>query len=258
MGYVKSPDEVEQIQRRMEEARFETESLEVYFRTDPDFVREVLPPCFQPAEQARGFVQIGTSKATNLEVEFSVATIHVAARYEGVQGWYHVTMFLTGDMPITLGRELWGEAKKRGEITLDTTLPGVHGWAERNGAVLIEASVEATEDHGPREEAFPILNLKAFLNGSATDLEYDPIVLQTEYIVDYSTYYEGAGTITLHSTDEEPCGTVPILAVDRAVYSKHAMRPSYGAQHRIAGAHDAYVPYMLGRSYDVMARRSAL
>ena len=58
-----------------------------------------------------GFVQIGTSKATNLEVEFEVASIHLAASHQGVEGWYHLTMLLTGDMPITIGRELWGEAK---------------------------------------------------------------------------------------------------------------------------------------------------
>ena len=82
-------------------------------------------------------------------------------------------------------------------------------------------------------------------------------MLQSEYIIEYATYYEGSGSITLRSTEEDPCGTVTILSVDRAVYSKHTMRPSFGAQHRISGGAASYVPYLLGRSYDIMARHSA-
>jgi hypothetical protein len=249
MGYVKTPEEIEDIQSLMQNISYEAEGLEVWFQTSPEFIASVLPPCFSPAAQARGFVQFGVSRSAR--TAFRSAAIYVLARFGDAEGWYHLTMVMTGDMPVTLGRELWGEAKKRGELTFDPQPPRITGYADRNGTRLIEVAAELGDDLGERDEVHTVLDLKAFPNGRVTDLDYDPIVFVAKASTHFYTYREGTATMKFQSSSEDPCGDIPILSVDKATYGRRTMRPTIDTEHRLVGR-EGYLPYLLGRSYDVV------
>jgi hypothetical protein len=256
MGYVKTPEEIANIQSMIQNVHYDIQGLEVWFQTTPEFIESVLPPCFDRPAEPRAFAHFGVSESLDLEgdgiaTSFKSAIIFVAARFGDVEGWYHLTMLLTGDMPITLGRELWGEAKKRAEITIDVALPRAHGHAERNGARVIEIDAEFGEDLGQHQEVHTMFDVKAFLNRTATDLDYDPIVFVGTATTNYETYHKGSGTLRLQSTEEDPCGTGPIVSIDRVTYGTAWMEQTFDGEHRLVGR-EGYLPYVLGRSYDIV------
>jgi hypothetical protein len=96
-----------------------------------------------------------------------------------------------------------------------------------------------------------MLDMKAFLNRSATDLDYDPIVFVSTVSTTYETYYEGTGAMNLLSTEEDPCGTIPVLSVDKVLYGTASIRQNFDGEHRLVGR-EGYLPYVLGRSYDIV------
>ena len=46
MGFVKTPEEVKEIQALLSKGRFTVESVSIEFETTFEFLRKVLPPCF--------------------------------------------------------------------------------------------------------------------------------------------------------------------------------------------------------------------
>lgn len=249
VGYVKTAEEVAAIQAQLSDSRYESEGITVYFRTDPDFIREVLPPCFQAPSEPLAFAQLGVSRSPRYE--YGAASVYVMARYGEIEGWYHLMLMMTGDMPVIIGRELWGEAKKLGEVDFQVDLPRVHGSVTRNGVTLMQISGEFGEDLGPRESLpYHGLNIKGFLNGAATALEYDPIVLARRAVDEFRTYREGTGELKLFGSDEDPCGTVPVLETTLVNYGSFMTKVEPAGQFVVPND-PAYVPYFLGRCYDL-------
>ena len=175
MGYVKTPAELADIQAQLAAATYEIDAVNVWFTTTEDFLRE---RCFPHASTCRAS-QPESSRSVppgSVRSQFGSATIYVGARFGDIEGFYDLTMLLTGDMTVTLGRELWGESKKRGEIGFTVDESKVHGFAERNGVRLIEVKADIGPDLGPYEDELTSLHLKAVPNGNVTDLVHDPIV----------------------------------------------------------------------------------
>jgi|SRR5579862_1385320 len=252
VSYVKTAAEVSAAQDLLRNLKYESERVKVLFQTEPDFVRDVLPPCFAAAPDAGGMVTITRSRsdgADALDTRFLAASLFIRAMFRDAEGWYHLTMLLTGDMPITIGRELFGEAKKRADIHLDVSDNHASGYAERHGTRLIEVDLELGPDLGPRESIDNNLDLKCFLNSQATDLEYDPIVTVAPCRSQVRVFRVGTGTLNLRSSAEDPCGTVPVVAVDSISYeqlhSKYQHTDKYHLDDR-----EGYLPYVIGRCYD--------
>ncbi|MBD5829795.1 acetoacetate decarboxylase family protein [Janibacter melonis] len=248
MGYQLTSDEVAEFQGRLTGADYQVEGLDVWFTTTTEFLEEVLPPCFTAPQEPKGYVQLSGGVGAGMG-EFSAATIYVAAHFGDVEGYYDLTMMLSGDMTVILGRELWGESKKRGEIELTVTQGRARGTATRGGVTVIDASGEIGEDQGPRDTVRHGMHLKAFLNSDATDLEYDPVVFVLTCTTHYETYHEGPATLTFASSPGDPCGSIPVVSVDRAVYGRRSATYAH-ARHGVEGR-EGYLPYVLGRSYDL-------
>lgn len=252
MGYVKTAEEVRAAQELLRNLRYEGERLKVLFRTDPDFVRDVLPPCFSPASEPLGLATVTRSKSVgedSLDTRFLAASLFVRATWGGIEGWHHLTMLLTGDMPVTIGRELFGEAKKRADIDLEVDGDQMRGSALRHGTCVIEIQAELGKDLGPRELNDTFLELKCFLDAQALDLEYDPIVGVSDYQAQIEVYREGTGSLTLRTSQEDPCGSVPVVAVESISYDQHRSRYGHTESQRLEHR-DGYLPYVMGRSYD--------
>ena len=247
MGYRLSDDEVARFQTRLKGTEYVGEALDIWFTTTHAFLEDILPPCFTVPEEPTGVVQF--VHAAGASLDFNSVTIYVAVQFGEIHGYYDLTMLLTGDMTITFGRELWGESKKRANIEFDHELPDVSAFAERNGTTLIKATGSFGEDLGPREVKDTNLHLKAFVNVGGTDLEYDPIMFVLTGTTRFETYHEGTGTLELASTSADPCGSIPIVSVDR--YSFGRITATYTqTQYPIEGR-EGYLPYVIGRSYDL-------
>jgi hypothetical protein len=248
MGYFKTAEDVQAFQTGLQGMQYDVEATEVAFTTTRDFLGEVLPPCFEVPDDPQCVVEFVSADGRGRK--FYAVTIYVSAKFGDILGWYDLTMLLTGDMTVTLGRELWGESKKRAKIAYESGLPNVRGYAERNGTRLIE--IEGSDlgsDLGPRTSQRTCLHLKAFLNTDATDLEWDPIVFALSSTTKHHTYYEGTGTLRLQSTEADPCGTIPIVSVDKVTYGTSSVTYEH-AQYQLPDR-AGFLPYVIGRSYDL-------
>ncbi len=248
MGYRLTDLELQDFQSAVKNPVFTSVGLDVWFTTTREFLAEVLPPCFDLPDEPLGHVQFSTGEGARMP--YYSATVYVAAKFGDIEGWYDLTMVLSGDMNIILGRELLGESKKRARFGMTTELPTVTAFAERGGSKIIQVAGEFGESSGPHTSVKNRLHLKAFLNHNATDIEYHPIVIVGKTTTEYKSYYVGTGSIELASNPGDPCGSVPIVSVDRAEFGERVALFET-SQHRVEGK-EGYLPYVLGRSYDLV------
>lgn len=248
MGYRLTDLELKDFQSAVKDPVFSSLGLEVWFTTTREFLAEVLPPCFEVPDEPIGHIQFSTGEGAGMP--YYSATVYVAAKFGDIEGFYDLTMVLSGDMNIILGRELLGESKKRARFELSTDLPTVTGFAERGGTRIIQVTGEFGEPSQAEPSVKNRLHLKAFLNHNASDLEYDPIVVVGRTTTEYTSYYVGTGSIELASNPGDPCGSVPIVSVDRAEFGQRTVL--FETSQHPAGSKEGYLPYVLGRSYDLV------
>ncbi len=246
MGYVRTPEEVARIQHLLSPSRYTLEGVSIEFETTVEFINEVLPPCFEPTEP-RG---LATTTVWQSAVcgEFESAALMVYARYGDIVGTYFLTLVVSGDMPVVLGRELWGEPKKRGTAQLFRDGDTLYGYGERNGTRLIEIDATFDTDLGPQQSTSHALELTAALTHRG-ELAASPLAKVFTVDRDMQTVRAGSGTLRLTSGPLDPVGDVPIVSCGAARHYTGTARYDQIAQATLTDG-EQYLPYILGRSFD--------
>lgn len=248
MGYVKTKAEVAEIQRMMTHARYVCDGVTVAFETTPAFVEYILPPCLQPTPQPTGFVNVSRWQSVH-SGEFDLAWVGIMAQFGNIEGAYTIAMLLNGDTPISIGRERWGEVKKRAELGYFHDGPHLYGFGARNGVRLIEVRATLGADEGPSETRSHSLEIKAFPAADGVGLEYDPVLVVRDSRATYRSVRRGSAKITLRGTEFDPLDTVPIVSVGEATHVVGETIPQVTQRVPLANRDD-YLPYVLGRHYD--------
>jgi acetoacetate decarboxylase len=248
MGYVKTPEEVEEILERFRVPTFVSDQVSVEFETTPEFVEYLLPPCLEPAERPSAMANVSRWQSTYCG-EFDLAWVAILARYGDYEGWYSVSVLLNGDTPISTGREQWGEIKKRAELGYYHDGPHVYGFGQRNGVKLVEVDATFGPDEGPAEGVGHTLEIKAFLDTYGNGFEYDPLMVVTTMTDTYRSVRRGTAELTLRGTEFDPLDTMPIVSVGEAFHTVGETIVSVEATDPLTNRDD-YLPYILGRFYD--------
>ncbi|WP_326808899.1 MULTISPECIES: acetoacetate decarboxylase family protein [unclassified Streptomyces] len=109
------------------------------WETDPDVVAAVLPPPLKPAE--RPLVRASISQVDLPGYPLGAGSVAVAARHAGAAGWYPLVMPMTHERALIGGREVFGEPKKLGEVTLERGPEGsVRARLARHGIAFVEVT----------------------------------------------------------------------------------------------------------------------
>jgi hypothetical protein len=87
------------------------------WESDPDAVAAVLPPPLKPT--GRPLVRVNISKVDLPGYPLGAGSFAVAAAHDGVEGWYPLVMPMTHERALIGGREVFGEPKKLGEVTVE-------------------------------------------------------------------------------------------------------------------------------------------
>ena len=246
--FVRTQEEIERIQRVLAAGRFTTDGIEVEFETTPEFVHEVLPPCLSPTDEPVGVINVSKWEG-EMCGEFGCGIIWVKARYEGLEGLYCLLMIVSGDMPVTLGREVWGECKKTGTVDVHHDDRRMYGYTDRMGTRLIEIEAEFGDDQGATKASDTLFEVKAQIDASGIGLQHDPILVVLESDCFFSTVRQGTAEVELTGSKWDPVDSIPIVSIGPAT---HAMgEANYRAVDQFPQTdRDAYLPYVLGRSYD--------
>lgn len=250
MAFVMPENRIEEIRARLDPARFTLEGVAVEFETTESFVRSVLPPVFEPAEQPLGLVRVHQMRS-GMCGDFSACTTVLRARYGSVEGQYCLAMFISDDMPISVGREVWGEPKKQGIGALYRDGNQVIAHGSRYGRRLVEIEAELGEDRGPVTVEDNALEIKAWLSPDG-GLQAPPLVFVHHVASRLDWVREGTAEIELRNGEFDPLGEIPIVATKTARHYAGEVTYEAGPMTPIEDG-EGVLPYIYGRCFDDLA-----
>ncbi len=248
MGFVKTPAEVARIQAVLKQPRFVgAEMLTVDFITRPETIEAVLPPGFTMADEPLVTAMVGRWRS-NCVADYNGGALYVLARYEGIEAPYVLAMFMDTDHAIMLGRDVFGEPKKRATSNLSRRGGAMHGYVERLGVRLIDIRAELGPDLGPDTVSGANFNIKATPAADGSSCEDDAVVTLAEFDNSLTARREGTGSVRLASSAHDPVGDIEVVEVRGAGYVEGDLIARARAIGRIPK--DAFFPYLLGRMDD--------
>ncbi|MFE4967541.1 acetoacetate decarboxylase family protein [Streptomyces sp. NPDC056660] len=106
------------------------------WESDPDAVAAVLPPPLKPT--GRPLVRVNISQVQLPGYPLGAGSFAVAAAHGTAEGWYPLVMPMTHERALTGGREVFGEPKKLGEVTVEREAGLVRAALARHGVAFVE------------------------------------------------------------------------------------------------------------------------
>ncbi|MFJ9677658.1 acetoacetate decarboxylase family protein [Streptomyces sp. NPDC101194] len=106
------------------------------WESDPEAVAAVLPPPLEPA--GRPLVRANISTVELPGYPLGAGSVSVAAVHDGHEGWYPLVMPMTHERALIGGREVFGEPKKLGEVTVERDGLVVRAALARHGIAFVE------------------------------------------------------------------------------------------------------------------------
>jgi acetoacetate decarboxylase len=240
MGFVKSLEEIAESQRVTAEF-YGAEALIVYFFTKPEIVQKLLPPPLKPAAMPLGSVFLAHYPRTNFGVTYRESALLLAADFKGETGLYCLSMPVTNDIALILGRETFGYPKKMADIHLTRQGSKVEGWTERHGVRLLDVRVNLTGTFNDkaalgmmkdRLQANPdtiIFNFKYFQSPTRKGFDYNPRLVRGVVKSSEDSLEFGEAEFVLRSSDHDPWGEIEIAKVLGATYTVGSLTMLPGA-----------------------------
>ncbi len=244
MGFVRTDEELEAIQQRMETNEFlDRRGVTVRFETDPDVVEHVLPPGLEPTDPIAevDVLEVGRSNCVGA---FAGGALYVRARHGDREGRYCLAMPMTTDAAITWGRELFGEPKKRAEVTFEKDGADVRGRIDRHGETVVDIQAEVTDEGDTGTTEGTVFHYKHLPDPTGEGLQFDPVLVGVTFETEIHRLVTGTGTAELRSTTHDSFGDLPIEETLGAVYSEGDIRSS---QEKLATVDaEEFLPYAYG------------
>jgi len=221
MGLVRTPEELKQRKQHFAEGSMvgDTKILFASFLTDPKVIKRVLPPPLEPAPQPIGLVYVAEFGTSNFSRPYNEAAVFLSAQFKGEIGNYCISMPVTLDAPMWLGRENEGYPKKLAEfIAIEERGNYVTGNCIRRSKRLITLTIQLK---GPLKQELPQTDtfvIKAFPNITGEGFEYPPLLIRLQNEFRWNTPEMGVGRLTFGESPHDPIHEIPIKDVILAGY----------------------------------------
>jgi acetoacetate decarboxylase len=244
-GFVRTEEEIEQIEDRLTENRFfDSRRVSMKYLTDPEIVERVLPPGLEPTDEPIVQVDVVEIGRSNCVGSFRGGGLYVQAHHDGNVGNYCLAMPMSTDAAITWGRELFGEPKKRANISLERTGDDIAGRISRYGDPIIEidATMETTQDVEP--DSRTVFHYKYLPDATGKGFQFDPTLVEVTFESDLHRFETGTGSVSLATTEHDPLGEIRVSELIGASYSEADI---YSSQENLARVDpEAFLPYAFG------------
>ncbi|MET7455561.1 acetoacetate decarboxylase family protein [Streptomyces sp. NPDC005574] len=179
------------------------------WETDPDALAAVLPPPLKPT--GRPLVRVNISQVALSGQALGAGSFAVSAAHEGVDGWYPLVMPMTLERALIGGREVFGEPKKLGEVTVERDGPVLRASLARHGIAFVEVR-GATDGALPLPEPasrtdFYFKFLPA-VDGSGFDV--DPVLVHCVRRERVRALERVTGDVVLRESVYDPVADLPV------------------------------------------------
>jgi acetoacetate decarboxylase len=254
MGYVKTPQEIADIERELGGAGWNGEWLSVRFRTSPETIERLLPPPLQPTADPVAAVTIGRWTSSCLG-DFHSGVLYLAATYEGVEGNYVLALYMDSEPPIVFGREMFGEPKKLASVGFAVDGDHAHGWIDRNGVRILEVQADTETDEGPAHVERCTYNFKARTAADGRGLQEDALLTRASFTSEVLMQRVGPGTVHLGHSVHDPLDEIEVVEVVRAVHGRDETQARCAVLTSVPA--ETFLPYHYGRQDDWLALAAA-
>ncbi|MFI9260787.1 acetoacetate decarboxylase family protein [Streptomyces sioyaensis] len=179
------------------------------WESDPDAVAAVLPPPLVPT--GRPLVRATISRVELTGYPLGAGSVAVAAAHRGTEGWYPLVMPMTHERALTGGREVFGEPKKLGEVTVERDGPVVRAALARHGIAFVEVRGEVS---GPLPVPEPVRKTDFYfkflpaVDGSGFD--GDPVLVHCLRQEKVRTLERITGEVVLRESAYDPVADLPV------------------------------------------------
>ncbi|MFE1861971.1 acetoacetate decarboxylase family protein [Streptomyces anandii] len=179
------------------------------WETDPEAVAAVLPPPLKPTGSP--LVRVSISQVGMPGYPLGAGSFAVAAAHDGVEGWYPLVMPMTHERALTGGREVFGEPKKLGEVTLEREGDLIRAVLARHGIAFVEVRGTVSGELPPPEPAprtdFYVKFLPA-VDGSGFDAE--PVLVHCVRHEKVRRLQRVTGEVVLRESPYDPVADLPV------------------------------------------------
>ena len=230
MGFVKSLEEISDNLRQKGEF-YDAEVLTVYFETKPEVVEKLLPSPLEPAALPIGAAFVANYPKTNFGVTYLESALFLLAQYNGEEGVYCLSMPVTNDIALILGREIFGYPKKIADISFEREGKDIRGWTERHGIRFFEVRAKLNgkfNDTGVQQmlseqmKSNPdvtVFNFKYFQAPDRAGFDYNPRLIKEVVERRPKTIVMGEAELTFRPSEYDPWFDVEIVRVYGAVHT---------------------------------------
>lgn len=235
MGFVKSLQEVLANTRQTADF-YDAEMLTVFWETKPEIVAKLLPPPLKPANRPIAMAFIADYPRTNFDVVYKESALFLRAVHDGAEGGYCLSMPVTNDMAMAMGREFLGFPKKMADIDFKRDGRSVEGWTERRGVRFVQIRANLTgkfSDPAAQEILTAALkpgaegginaisyNFKHFPAPEGGAFDYNPRLVKQETVLKPKEMLIGEAEIILRPSDYDPWAEVEVVKMLGALYIK--------------------------------------
>jgi acetoacetate decarboxylase len=230
MGFVKTVEEISEKYQPNGEF-YDAEVLTVYFETKSEVVERLLPPPLKPAALPIGAAFVANYPKTNFGVTYLESALFLLAQHNGEEGAYCLSMPVTNDIALILGREVFGYPKKMAEIGFEREGDDIRGWTERNGTRFFEVKARLNgkfNDVGVQQmmadeiESNPdvtVYNFKYFPAPEREGFDYNPRLVKEVVKRKNKSVEMGEAELILQPSEHDPWIDVEIVRVYGAIYT---------------------------------------
>ncbi|MGD9935639.1 MAG: acetoacetate decarboxylase family protein [Dehalococcoidia bacterium] len=250
--YVKSPSEIQRLEEiNASPAFLRSTSLNVTFLSDPDVIRELLPPPLEPAVAPRVSISVYEFAESNCVGPFNGASVNISCEFNREGGLYCLTMPMSTDTAVIFGRELYAEPKKLARCSVERNDRFVRGIVERHGVTYIEITGLFDEPLADiqRETVSQHYYFKYLPDAAGRGLTFDPQLVRVTHRGRTHQLTRGAGTIVLRESPHDPVIDIPVLEVESATFSHGETHTSAKVVATVPAA--TFLPWAFGKQDDL-------
>ncbi|MEU9316262.1 acetoacetate decarboxylase family protein [Streptomyces sp. NPDC048295] len=216
------------------------------WESDPDAVAAVLPPPLEPAE--RPLVRASISTVELPGYPLGAGSVAVAAVHDGHQGWYPLVMPMTHERALTGGREVFGEPKKLGEVTVERDGLVVRAALARHGIEFVEVCGAVGEPLPLPEPAGKLDFYFKFLPAvDGEGFDSDPVLIHCTRHEKVRRLERLSGDVVLRESVYDPVADLPVRRLVELTIGEKTSDQRGRAVERVSAK--ALLPYIHQR-YD--------
>lgn len=216
------------------------------WESDPDAIAAVLPPPLKPI--GRPLVRVNISAVDLPGYPLGAGSFAVAAAHDDVEGWYPLVMPMTHERALTGGREVFGEPKKLGEVSVERDGPAVRARLARHGIAFVEVRGSVTGElplPGPQRKTDFYFKFLPAVDGSGFD--GDPLLVHCVREEKVRRLERIAGEVVLRESPYDPVADLPVLRLVEVTLGEKTSDQRGTVVERVGA--EALLPYVHQR-YD--------